>query len=292
MSIKPAARHATRRLALIAFAGLIAATATGCDSMQSMLNNMDKPSLSVEGVGLTDLTLDGADLVFDVRVSNPYAVALPLVNADYTLLSGDRMLMRGAADVAGSVPAHGSQVVKMPVSVKFADLLAVATNIKPGGVLPYNAAITFAVNAPANQQLRLPVQKEGKLPIPTVPQVSVNSIAWKDLSLSNAEANIELAIQNTNSFPVDLNTFSYQLKLSDRTIVQSTLTSSTKFGEGQTQTLSIPISFKPTDLGLAAFNMLRGKGANYDISGNMQLVTPYAPINMPYSKSGSTSFSH
>ncbi len=55
--------------------------------------------------------------------------------------------------------------------------------------------------------------------------------------------------------------------------------------------MSIPISFNPSNLGLAVLNVLRGEGASYSIKGDLDVGTRFGALSMPFDKSGSTSFS-
>lgn len=272
-------------LALILLPGL-----TGCESMNAILAGMDKPSASITGVRLQNLDLQGVTLVFDVDVKNPYTAPLPLVNIAYGLSTGTTKFLDGQADVQGSVPAKGSKTVQLPATVTFAGLLQTVSTLRPGALVPYTADLGLSVDAPGAGRLTLPMKKQGELPIPTVPSVSLESVNWKNLSLQNAEAVLKLNVVNNNQFPVDLSTIAYGLSLSDTPIISTSLAKSASFPKGGAGTLEIPISIKPSNLGLAAFNMLTGKGAGYAINGNMDVTTPFGPMTLPFEKKGSTTF--
>jgi len=37
-------------------------------------------------------------------------------------------------------------------------------------------------------------------------------------------------------------------------------------------------------------NMFKGKGSSYELAGNLNLVTPFDPLSMPYNRQGKTTF--
>ena len=53
---------------------------SGCDTAQQLLHVIPKPTARLSGVQFGNIDLKSATLLFDVEVSNPYSVALPLLN--------------------------------------------------------------------------------------------------------------------------------------------------------------------------------------------------------------------
>jgi LEA14-like dessication related protein len=156
---------------LIGMAGLL----TGCDALQAL--NLQKPTASLKGVKFDKVSLEGATLLFDVEVDNPYSAALPLTNLDYGLASGSKPLFSGKADVAGSIPAKGSKTLSLPAQIKYLDLFNAFKGIKPGSTIPYKAQLGLFMNTPVTQNLRLPIAKEGELTVPTISDLE--SVDWK-----------------------------------------------------------------------------------------------------------------
>ena len=56
------------------------------------------------------------------------------------------------------------------------------------------------------------------------------------------------------------------------------------------QQISKPVSFKPLNLGIAAFKMLSGDGANYKLNGTMNMDTRFGKMKLPYERVGKTLF--
>jgi LEA14-like dessication related protein len=140
----------------------------GCDTLQ----NLQKPKASLKAVKLDNISLESANLLFDVEIENPYAVALPMVNIDYGVTSNASKLFAGKAEVAGTVPANGTKMLSLPVKVSYLDVVNAFKGVRPGSKIPYQADVGLSVNAPALGVLRLPLNKTGELDVPAIPKVS------------------------------------------------------------------------------------------------------------------------
>ncbi len=269
-------------LALALFATFIA----GCDSMQTMLQGMDRPGASLKNVEIANLDLQGADLVFDVELSNPYPAAIPLLDMSYQLASGGKQVLQGDAKLNATVPAKGSRRVKLPVKLAFADLLDAVSGVKPGEVVDYSAALDLAVDVPGAGRMTLPIKHDGKVPIPAVPKVSVEKLAWEKLSPTEAKGVASISITNSNAFPVELRNMNYALELGGERVAESSIASAIEFQQGRAERIAVPVSLAPMKLGLGLINMLSGDSAGYEIGGDMILGTPYGSINAPFHYGG------
>jgi len=292
MNRQPPPFRPARALLLLTSPTLLLLPLVGCGTLQEIVDATPKPSARVAAARLADLSLEQATLNFDLEISNPYSVALPLVNLKYALASDGREVLAGAAPISGSVPAGGAKTVTVPAQIKFAHLLSVLEGVRPGAVIPYAADLDLSVDAPGVGPLSLPLTKKGKLPVPTVPVVKLENVAWQRLALDEATALLNIQIENANQFPVDLSTFDFGLSLAGTRVIDTTLRQPASFAAGGAHRLEIPITIVPRDLGMAAFRMLTGKGAGYQLGGAMNVDTPYGPISLPVQATGTTLFTH
>jgi LEA14-like dessication related protein len=263
---------------------------TGCQSIRGYAETLPKPTVAVVGSRLTDLNLDSATLVFDVKIDNPYDAALPLVNLDYSLASGGKPFLTGNAPVQGSIPAKGSSVIPLPARLDFPRLLTALDGVRVGAVIPYDAKLTLSVDAPVVGRLQLPLEKSGQIPVPAIPIIELTDVEWKGLDLTRSQANLHVKVINTNQFPLDLNKLSIALDLAGHTIASTAIDQTAGIAPGEQGLLEIPIVFSRQDLGLSVFQVLQGKGSKYKISGLLTVNTPFGPLNIPYEKTGDTIF--
>ena len=285
-------RHVTTFAARVFFGRFMAITAmagmSGCASINRYLSDAPKPTAHVVAAHLANLEIDSASLIFDVEIHNPYDVALPLANADYTLASGGKPFLSGNAPVQGSIPSKGTMTVPLPAKVSFAPLLTAVGGITPGSVVPYDAKMTLSVNAPVIGTVSLPLSASGQIPIPALPGIELTDVQWTTLDLSKAQATLHIKITNNNQFELDLAHLDVNAGLAGHSVGAVGLDQAVNLPAGAAGQVDVPIAFSPASFGLSALSILRGKGADYSLKGALAGSTPYGPITLPYDKSGST----
>jgi LEA14-like dessication related protein len=166
----------TRYVSLIL--GLALITLSGCAALEDVLLQK-KPTASLVGLHLTDISLKSASLVFDVEVENPYSAPLPLVNLDYDVSSKAQQLFTGTADLQTTIPAESSQKVALPITLNYIDLVKAFKDVRPGSVVPYEAVVGLSLDAPVLGRIRLPIDRSGELTVPSIPKAS--DVDWKKL---------------------------------------------------------------------------------------------------------------
>ena len=277
-------RLSSRFVAGVLAALFAVAALPGCQEVESLLGT-SRPSARLAGVRLEEVSLQSATLLFDIEVENPYAVPLPLANLDYSLASKGQQFLGGESALQGTIPAGGRKTVSLPARLTFSNLLAVLKDVRPGAVVPCSAELGLSVDAPALGMLRLPLRKEGELPVPAAPKIESVDVSWGRLSLDEASGVVKLGLTNRNQFPVDLSRLAYSLFLGDTEIATSALSQPTSFAaDGGRGMLEIPVTLVPKNLGAAAWRLLSGGGGGYELKGTMDVGTPFGPMSLPLGK--------
>ena len=140
---------------------LVVLFAAGCGSLP-------KPTAEIVGASLQNISLDSAELLFDVEVNNPYLIPLPMLDADYALASRGVGFLSGEAPLTGTIPAGESKVLGLPVKINFLQLMQALEGVIPGSVVPYDADLGLSVDAPLLGRLRLPMARQGEIAVPTL----------------------------------------------------------------------------------------------------------------------------
>ncbi|HEX9792626.1 MAG TPA: LEA type 2 family protein [Planctomycetota bacterium] len=266
-----------------ALAAAALATLAGCSALGDALGT---PTARIASVGLQDLQLDGVTMLFDVEIENPYSVALPLVNLGYALASGGKSFLEGRAKLDGSVPAGGKRTIQVPAKLNFAGVLSALTGLKPGAVFPYAAQLDLSVDAPVVGRIGLPLETSGELPIPALPKLEMPRIDVEKFGLTGVNAVLQFGIENPNQFPISLDVFDYALKLGGNPVASSKVRDGSKIAANGTGKLRIPIEISTLDVGRGVLDLLRGNSAVYDVSGSMQLGTPFGAMPSPIKAAG------
>ncbi len=273
---------------LVVFAFLGAALFSGCETIQPIVETVPKPGARIVGANLRNLSFEKVDLVFDVEVSNPYSVSLPLAGLAYSISSSERTIVRGSIKSSGSIPAQGSQIIQLPAIVQFAAIAKTLGGVRPGSVLPYRADLTISVTAPVLGAIELPLSEDGELPIPAMPQTSLTSFDIGRLSLDQVKANAKIQLRNTNQFAIDLSKVEMDLSLGGQEVARTSFANSAKLAPGNEVTIYVPLTFSPRAIGAELLSLLRGDRAAYSLTGSLETGTPYGPLALPFKATGST----
>jgi LEA14-like dessication related protein len=269
----------------------LACSIGGCQTVAGLAQGMERPSARVTGVRVQDISAESLSLMFDVEIANPYALPLPLASVDYALSSGSSSaFLSGQAPLEGHVEARSTRSVQIPAVVSFGRVLKVVEGVRPGAVLPYAAELNLSVSAPGIGAVRVPVRREGTLPVPAAPEVSLPTIRWDQVGLSGASGAMRVKIKNTNQFPVYLTRLNYALTLAGRSVASAQVDQTASFTPGTERELEVPLRLSSADLGLGLLDLLRGQGSGYSLGGTLNLGSTFGPMTIPLNASGQTSF--
>ncbi|KAI5084481.1 hypothetical protein GOP47_0000650 [Adiantum capillus-veneris] len=188
----------------------------------------------------------------------------------------------------GTIHSHGSETIKIPVSLIYKDIKDTYDDIQPGEVIPYKVRVELIIDVPVIGRLTLPIEKTGEIPIPYKPDVDVDRIEFEHLSLEETAASLHFKIENKNKFNLGINAMDYTFSLADTTIANATLSKSANIAQCGEGILEVPITFRPKDLGSAVWDIIRGRGAGYSMVGKLEVDTPFGPMHLPFSKEGGT----
>lgn len=267
---------------------VLAALSSGCATMDDALKSAPRPSASIIGANVQNLSLQSLDLVFDIEVTNPYGVALALVDFRYAIESGEFQLMQGNIQPTGSLPANGSSVLQIPARLDLLTTINTLKGVKPGAVVPYQANFSIAIDAPVLGRITLPLQHQGEIPIPALPEFSLASFDIASLSLDEVKAIAKLRIKNTNQFGIILKQLGFDLELNKTKVTSIRMYSSSEVGAGQATIVEIPLSFLPRAFGAGMFNLLRGNESGYGITGILDVDTQFGAMSLSFSQDGKT----
>ena len=157
--------------------------AVGCSGL-----NVQRPTATVTGMAVQNVTPAGFTMNFGVDLTNPNAFALPLTTADYKVGLGGVGVADGKASPEASVPANGTASVSVPVTLTYEALLqSEQAIVKSGGNVPYtfDGGLSFGTKNPLLGDVRVPVQTSGTLPLRDVlnnPQALTQSPAARQLA--------------------------------------------------------------------------------------------------------------
>ena len=273
-----------RRLPVVICALVLSGCSGVMDSIKSTFE--ERPTAAIQEVRFADFDLSSMTLDFLVEVTNPYTFDLPVVGLEYALRTNEQPLLDGSSDLDESIPSQGVKTLSLPLRVDLPGLLDTVTGLRPGQVIPYDAELGLNVDVPGAGPMGLPLTRSGQLPIPAPPEVSIATIDWESMSLTEVRGTLTLEVTNPNEFAFTLKSFDYELSLAGHSVVQGEVARSKWLSAGHKGQIPVPVSFYPGDAGAALLGMLGGTQVDYVLAGNLDIETPYGMIKAPFDRSG------
>jgi len=259
--------------------------APGC-STESRRALLEEPKARITSTRLSDIDFERAKLLVGLAVENPLPFDIPLSGIEYEIMTEGRKLLGGKSERRERIRAESESEVTLPVDIVFADLLAALGDVEAGTVIPYTAMLSLGVDVPGAEALRVPIRKEGKLPIPAMPSIDIRDLRLDELSMDAAKLALELEIGNRNQFELGLSSLGYALSLAGFEVGRSTVDEKVNLAPGGSDRVTIHMGFAPKKLGLALFSALLQGKAPYKLEGMAHFDSPFGELDMPFRKEG------
>eukprot|EP00262_Sarcandra_glabra_P015830 TRINITY_DN4977_c0_g1_i1.p1 TRINITY_DN4977_c0_g1~~TRINITY_DN4977_c0_g1_i1.p1 ORF type:complete len:288 (-),score=26.80 TRINITY_DN4977_c0_g1_i1:425-1288(-) len=246
------------------------------------------PTANVTSIYFSSIDLKKAELVVEVLVTNPNSIAIPLTDISYLLDSNEKKIVSGSITDAGTIPANGSETIKVPVTVVYEDLMAISSDMKAGTVIPIRFKVEMIADVTGLGKITLPIEQTAEIPIPYTPEIDLEKITLDKFSFEETVMTIHLKLESKTDFDMIITAVDYQVSLAGNDIGGGGITVSTKTDESGISYIDLPMNFRPKDYGTALWDIIRGTGTGYAIEGNITLDTPFGSMKLPISKEGST----
>jgi len=122
---------------------------------------VEKPRVRVLGVEVSHVSLESADLIFDLAVENGNRFSFILETVEYRVRINNEPLLNGRQDLRAEIAAHGTGEVELPVTLHFADIVRVLKSLKGERHAGYDLDAELWFSIPILGRLSIPVRQRG-----------------------------------------------------------------------------------------------------------------------------------
>jgi LEA14-like dessication related protein len=133
-------------------------TLSSCSGFSHLV---EKPRVRVLGVEVSRVSLESADLVFDLEVENRNRFSFVLETVDYRVRINGEPLLDGRQDLRAPIAGHGASEVELPVTLRFTDIVRVLRSLKGERHAGYDLDAVLGFSVPVAGRLRIPVRQRG-----------------------------------------------------------------------------------------------------------------------------------
>lgn len=262
-----------------------------CSTVNQMLTSLQRPGVTVDRVRVSALSFEDIDLLFDLKVNNPNTVNISLAGFDYDFFLNGNSFVKGEQDKGLSIEAGGESIVQIPINLKFADVYQTYISLKNNDSTDYELKLGFAFDIPVLGDVRVPVSQKGMLPMVRFPAFSIHSIRLDQLSLNGADLKLQIAVDNSNPFALNLDKMNYRFNVNGLSWINGESQNVRQVQQKGKTIIDIPISLNFFEVGQSVYQLLTGNGQlNYDFTGNFDVsasIIEFGNVNLPVEKTGS-----
>ncbi|WP_445666232.1 LEA type 2 family protein [Fodinibius sp. AD559] len=245
----------------------------GCAALKDLSNSIQKPHLSVENVRVSDFNFEEMELTYDIKVNNPNALSVQMLAYDYNLDINGNALVTGDQKKGLAIEASGASTFHIPMRLNFSEVYRSVQSLQDSEEASYTFLSNLTFDLPALGQTKVPVSKEGRIPLLKTPKISLKDFNVTGISFSSADLNLQLHFDNPNSFGIDVNALKYDLMINGDRWAEGTTLKGTTIKEQGVTVLNIPISLNISEMGMSAYRLLtRGETFDYQIKGDFDLT--------------------
>lgn len=243
----------------------------GCKTLDGLFRkSVKEPQVRFVQLHLRDLSLESVTMDFEMEIDNPNPVGVTLERLDYDLAIDGKRFVSGESDRKLRVAAQGSEPVRLPLTLTFAELAeGVALLLSDRDTVPYRLGVGFGVMTPVGE-VRIPIRNEGDVPLPKLPEVSFGDIRLAQMSLRGARLEISMNVRNRGSFPIRPEGLRYDLALAGVS-VSSGDQRLPEIGAEAAQRVVVPVQLDFLRVGVAAVEAVRSKRLPYRLEGALDL---------------------
>jgi LEA14-like dessication related protein len=246
---------------------------SSCATVQEVLHVVS-PKVAFSDVHCTGLSFEAVDLAVDVTIENPNPVPINLAGFDYDLKINDTSFLKGQQDNRSAIAAKGKSTLQIPVTLNYQDLYDTFKTLKQADNTAYQFAGGISFDLPVIGPTRIPFSKQGEFPTVKIPDINVNGLRVKKLSLAGAEIELELGIKNPNPFVLLLNRVDYELTMNDNPWIGGIGQKQAQIGEKNEATIDLGMSLNLEQIGTTVYQALaKKKPLNYHLRGNLNFGT-------------------
>lgn len=247
----------------------------GCALLGSLVQ---RPSVSLKRVDITQVSFEGISANFVLAVQNPNPIGLGLARLAYRLTVDGHQFADGTANQAVNIPAQGTGQVVIPVGIKFVEFAQSLAALFTRQTVPYSIETKLGFGTPAGV-LDIPLSHSGTLPVPRLPNIQLASCRLGSIGLTGATIELLLGAHNPNAFAVPLGALSYQVSVAGTQVLSSSAPGGT-LTAGGSNPIQISAHLDFASLGLGVVRAIQGGGAEVALDGGLQLGGYTMPLHL------------
>jgi LEA14-like dessication related protein len=120
------------------------------------------------------------------------------------------------------------------------------------------------------------------------PEVHLKDVRLRGVGVSGGQLDVLLSVYNPNHYRLDATKVTYTVNMAGDSVHVADGTMENRFTvkEGDTATVTLPVTFTYAGLGAAGRSLLNTGAVNYHVLGSVTVGSPVGNFTVPYSSTG------
>ena len=275
------ARGVKTTLGLTALGGPL----SGCATLQNVLQNSgglySNPQVEVVDMAVTKWGLTDLGTTFDIRVTNPNPVGFTLQGIKYGLDIDGQRLTSGQSQSPVSIVASGASTTQLAFDFPLAQTANALISLLSKREVDYGLDTAFQIGRP-DFAVTVPVQKSGRLPLPSLPRFDVPKAEFGGASIAGVKFKLTPTLDNQNDFDLPITGFETSLKINDRPVITNQARSQSQLKAKSKTAIPIDLVLSLAQLGLSAVSLIQKPQIRWALDFNLVA----GRLKLPFAESG------
>ena len=250
---------------------------SGCATLEKMVQ---PPTVKMESMNISDFSFNDITLQFDLLINNPNQFGIQLNGYDYSFVLENNEFLKGEQSEEIKISSAGNSSLAIPLTINFQELYNLVKQTKNLDSLSYSITGNFRPSG-LLAGFKIPFSKSGNLPNLRLPNISLNDLKVSKLDFSGVVMELDLKLDNPNTFAFDIGKLDYQINLAGSQVAKGITENLAKVPAKGAGEIRLPISFSFFGVASSLTSALTGKDIDCSINGSAALNTPFGPIQLP-----------
>lgn len=246
------------------------------------------PKITFDTLKVNKIDFQHVDTMVVFNVDNPNPIKLVFASFGYDFSLAGNPFLSGVQDDGFALEPKGSTKLKIPVSVKFKELIDMATDIKGKDEVPFRIAGTLGFNTPLGK-IDVPLKQRGNFPVLRTPKVKFQKLRVGKLNLlkQSVTINLDLGVSHEQGKAMTFDKFAYALKFNGKKVTEGLVAQLGSVEPGAEKTVSLPIQLNLLDLGSTIVSAITNKTKlDVGLDAGMDVGTPFGVIPLHIDETG------
>ena len=215
---------------------------------RTLMSAFEEPVLSLHSVELTNINLNGVQLLCKVQVENPNSFNIPYPQTDWELFINTNSFVNGTIRNNQRLSARNSTIVEVPVNFEYQGVFNSFRSLIGSRQVGYKIALGINFSLPVLGDKVWNFQYEDSLPLPQLPQVRAPSMRMENANITRALLNVTINVVNPNPFEIPKPGITYEYLLNRNSFIKGELESDGSLAANSTTPIVFQIIVNYADL--------------------------------------------